>query len=246
MADCRRSLQLVSKSDKPWFRAAKALLALDKLDEAEACIQNALILNPNHTEINNLAKKIQQRKDYLAKLKAEQEAREAERKREEAMMKIALEARNISHRRTEEQQNPLAGDYKIRFAEKDDPRTPLLFPTMLVYYTPGVDLTELVTARSDLIAGFPETVRIQEQLMEVLGDQMPWDEKRDYRPGNVECYMETKTGGLVKVGQRVSLLEALSNEKVEIVDGLVVIYVVTKRWTGEFIGTWKLQKMRGQ
>lgn len=155
-------------------------------------------------------------------------------------MKIALEARGISARKTKDQLNPLAGEYVLRFETKDDPSTQLLWPTMLVYYQPGIDFTRLQEARSDLIAGFPETMTVGEQMAEVLAQ--PVD--ADYRPGNVDVYMETKTRGLVKVGQRVSLLAALSNPKVEVVDGVVMLYVVAKRFAEEFVTTWKLQKMR--
>jgi hypothetical protein len=52
--------------------------------------------------------------------------------------------------------------------------------------------------------------------------------------------MSTKTGGLVKVGKKVSLLELLSGGKVEIVDGLVkVLVVVPKARNAEFIEKWK-------
>ena len=244
IVDCRSMLAIDATKEKAWFRAAKALLQLDKLEEAKMCVENAWILKPENREIQELAKKIEERTKYLAKMETERVAREKKAKEQGYMLSIALQAREISVRKTKDQQNSLAGEWKVRFEQEGNLETQLLFPTMMVYHTPGVDYTQLITTKSDLIAGWPETVRVEEEIREVLAHKQQWDERGVYRPGNVEAYMETKTGGLVKVGQKVSLLAALSNPKVEVVDGLVVLYVVAKNCTEDFIKTWKKQKMR--
>jgi hypothetical protein len=229
ITDCRDALKITPNAEKTWFRSAKALLALDKVEEAEACIANAIMLNPEHTQINELAGKIEKRKEHLEKLEAVRRERERKKKWEEDAIKIALKARNIPTKKTNSPPEMPDG-IKIAFAEQGKPESGLTFPILLIYH---------LHLQTDMIAAMPETTTVGEQLTEVLAEPQPWDDKREYTVGGVECYMETKTGGLVKVGRKVSLLELLSGGKVEVVDGLVKVLVIPRARNAEFIEKWK-------
>lgn len=50
----------------------------------------------------------------------------------------------------------------------------------------------------------------------------------EYTPEGVESFAETREGGLVKVGRKVRLLDLLAGGKVEVVDGVVKVFVVPK------------------
>ncbi|KAA8909461.1 tetratricopeptide repeat domain-containing protein [Sphaerosporella brunnea] len=235
ITDCREALKITPNAEKTWFRSAKALLALDKVDEAETCIANAVMLAPEHTQILDLQEKIKKRKEHLEKLDAERRERESKKKWAADAIKIALQARNISTRKTSSPPE-LPDGIKIAFAEEGKPESGLTFPVLLIYH---------LHLQTDMIAAMPETTTVGEQLTEVLSEPLPWDEKKEYSVNSVECYMETKMGGLVKFGRKVSLLELLSGGKVEIVDGLVKVLVVPRARNAEFIEKWK-KTMRSQ
>jgi tetratricopeptide (TPR) repeat protein len=229
ITDCKAALKLDVKQDKAWFRAAKALLALDKIEEAEACIDNAIMLKPDHTQVADLGKKIKARKDHLEKMENQRKERERKKKWEEEAIKMSLQAREISTKSTK-QPPEMPDGVKIKFMEEGKIESGLLFPVLLIYH---------LHLQTDMIAAMPETTSVGDQLTEVLAEPLEWDEQREYNPNSVECYMETKTGGLVKVGKNVSLLAVLSNGKCEITDGLVRILVVPKKRNAEFIENWK-------
>jgi hypothetical protein len=78
--------------------------------------------------------------------------------------------------------------------------------------------------QSDFIKVFYETETILDHLGYIF--PLPWDSAKEYKKETVDCYMETISGGLIKVGKKLSLLRILSSGKVEVVDGLIKIYVV--------------------
>jgi hypothetical protein len=107
-----------------------------------------------------------------------------------------------------------------------DPTSTLAFPTVLLYP---------LALESDFIKEFNETETLGHHLDYIL--PVPWD-KVLYTPKRVECYMETITGGLVKVGRNVTLLKILTTANVEVVDGVARIFVLPKSkaegWVQEF------------
>ncbi|KAI5797747.1 hypothetical protein EDC01DRAFT_651173 [Geopyxis carbonaria] len=244
IADCRAALSRQPQREKPWFRAARALLAIDRVPEAAACIENAMALKPEHAQIAELAVKIRQRGDFLAKKEAETKAREAAKASAARDIAIALQARGIVSKKTSAEPWAFAEEYPIAFTAPGDPRTPLVFPTVLVYYVPGTDLTRLAAAKTDLVARFSEQSSIGEQLAEVLAQPLPWDGAREFTPDGVEAYLETLVGGLVKWGRRVSLMEVLAGGKTAVLDGVVVAYVVPKALGKRFVEDWRKMKMR--
>jgi hypothetical protein len=70
---------------------------------------------------------------------------------------------------------------------------------------------------------------------------LPWDEQHEYTTANVEAYMETSTGGLIKVG-KMSLAKVLGSGKPEVVDGLATISVVPKDRAAGWIEEFKKRK----
>jgi hypothetical protein len=57
-------------------------------------------------------------------------------------------------------------------------------------------------------------------------------------------FLETKTGGLMKVGRKITLYEALRGDKIVVKDGVVRLLVVPKARTTEFIEGFK-KRVRG-
>ncbi|CAD0107654.1 unnamed protein product [Aureobasidium uvarum] len=86
-------------------------------------------------------------------------------------------------------------------------------------------------------ASFAEDESVGQHLEYIF--PLPWDEDEQYLPENVECYIETKTGGLVKAGKKMALLRILNTGKVEIVDSLLRINVVPKNRAQEWVDNFK-------
>jgi hypothetical protein len=111
------------------------------------------------------------------------------------------------------------------------PESTLEFPTVLLYP---------MDAQSDFIKAFSEMHSIEDHLEYIF--PLPWDSKKEYTMDSVECYMDTHTGGLIKAGKKLPLLQILSGSKVEVVDELVRIYVVPVKRSKEFIAAIKARK----
>ncbi|KAK2018167.1 TPR-like protein [Colletotrichum eremochloae] len=146
------------------------------------------------------------------------------------LLRAALAARGIRTRTTA--QPPEMEDARMRLVpDEDDPASSLSFPAVLLYP---------LRLESDFIKAFNETERLADHLEYIL--PVPWDDKGEYTPDGVECYMETAAGGLVKVGKKATLLKILSGGSVEVVDGIVRVYVVPAARAKGWIEEFKLKK----
>ena len=117
-----------------------------------------------------------------------------------------------------------------------DPISPtsiLMFPVVLLYP---------LHLQSDFVKGFSETDTVSQHLEYIF--PLPWDEKQDYTLGTVDYYMETGSGGMIKVGKKVSLGKVLGSPGVEIVDGVVRINVLIKARAAAWIEEMKARKLR--
>lgn len=244
VADCRRALQLQPMNAKHWYRAARAMSEISKLEEAKACIENARQLLPTHTQIEALEKKIVEKIATRDRRLREMKEREEKEKLEKRKLAIATQARGFNVR----------GGFKrpdgrgLEFEEPGNVATQLTIPIVAVYYTEGADLSRTGQPggpESDLVERVPESATVGDTLREVLSVPLPWDQRKDFAMlAGVEVYAETETSGLVKAGVKVSLLELLGGGKVVLVDGVLALYIVPKRLNKTFIEAWKKQKMR--
>lgn len=224
-------LQVNPHNVKAHYRSASALYALDKIYEALDVCYRGLKLDESNQAMKTLLEKIQKR----SRVKEEQDRKrraEQERKRQEKQLLLtALQARNIRLRGSGKTP-PNMADAELRLVP--DPLSPtstLEFPTMLLYPMHN---------QSDFIKAFAEKDAIYQHLSIMLPP--PWDTPREYTLGSVECYMDTISGGMIKVGKKVSLLEILGADNVEVLDGLVRIYVVPTRLAPTWIAEVKSKR----
>ncbi|OAQ97035.1 hypothetical protein LLEC1_05784, partial [Akanthomyces lecanii] len=115
----------------------------------------------------------------------------------------------------------------------DDPRSRLAFPALLLYP---------LHFETDFVKSFEETHSLEDHLDYIF--PLPWDEHGAYRLPSVSCYVETKDGGLLRMGRKASLLKMLSTGKVEVVDEVVRIFVLPTDKAAEWIVEFKEQKAR--
>ena len=164
---------------------------------------------------------------------AKDRRRLAELKRKKLEIQVldaALKARKVVLRGSKDP--PDLEDATIRLSP--DPLSPtslLEFPVMLLYPMHN---------QTDLIKAWAEKDAITHHLSYIM--PLPWDNKNEYKLSTVDCYMDTISGGLMKVGKKLTLLEALSNGKTEIVDGLVRMYVVPTSLAPQWIEEVKKKK----
>lgn len=206
-------------------------MALDKLSEAEWACDRGLALDSANAPLTMLKTKINTRKDYIASVARARQQREEKAASERATLALALKARNITTRTTE--QPPDLEDAEMKLQDVMDPSSTLSFPVILLYPT---------DSQSDFIKSFSEREKLDQHLDYIF--PLPWDEKREYTVDNVEAYMETTVGGLIKVGKKMSLGKVLGSGKTDVVDGLVRVNVVPKAQAAGWIEEFK--KRRGK
>lgn len=230
--DCTAALRLNPRNIKAYYRAARALLKVDRIEEADDMCARGLSFDEENKGLRAVADAIVKRaKEVDARRKKEEERKASERRRE-YLLKSALAARNIPVRKTDKP--PEMEDAKVSLVpDPEDPRSNLSFPVLLLYP---------VHFETDFIKGFEETHTLEDHLGYVF--PLPWDEEKVYSLANVTCYVETKEGGLLKMGKKASLLKVLSTGKVEVVDELVRIYVLPTNKADEWIAKFKEQKAK--
>lgn len=225
-------LKLNPSNVKAHYRSASALLALDKVHEAIDVCYRGLQIDPSNAALQKLSDKVQARVKFKNEQDRKKKAEIVRLRREKATLYAAIKSRNINMRGTAKP--PDMDDADIHLTPDPlSPRSTLVFPVLLLYPMHN---------QTDFIKVFAEKDPIIDHLTYIM--PLPWDTTGEYSVENVDCYMDTVSGGLVKVGKKKSLLEALSDQKTEIVDGLVRIHVVPTKLAPMWIE--KFKKMKGK
>lgn len=228
--DCASALRLNPKNVKAYYRSSLALFALDKLAEASDACTRGLTIDPSNAALKGFATKIEARHTSLSAIEQKKREREQRAQKEKFMLKTALRARNIRMRNTA--QPPEMEDASIHLSpDPIAPTSTLMFPVVLLYP---------LHLQSDFVKAFSETDTVPNHLEYIF--PLPWDEKHEYMLGSVEFYMETGSGGLIKVGKKVSLGKVLGSDGMEIVDGIVRINVLLKARAAGWIEELKVRK----
>lgn len=221
LQDTARALGVDPRSSKAFYRAAKALAALGRFVEAIDCCDHGLEIDASNTEMAKLKEKIVA--DGVRNEKRQQEQRERERRRKEldATMTRAYVSRglwieespnppdNPSAPMFDESQVPTHSltSYPLNasdppYAPPDPIRTPLQFPTLLVYPQ---------HTQSDFIQAFHEDTTIGAQLDVVFPPEargsIQWDHAGQYVSTNLQVYATTKKMRLLKIPRGLSLRE---------------------------------------
>lgn len=166
----------------------------------------------------------------LASVQQKKQERGQRAQKEKLMLYTALRARNIRVRTSA--QPPEMEDAAVHLSP--DPLSPtstLMFPVVLLY---PLDL------QSDFVKAFSEMDTVPQHLEYIF--PLPWDTAQSYTLQSVEYYMETGSGGLVKVGKNVTLGKVLGSDGVEVVDGIVRINVLPKSKAKGWIEEMKVRK----
>lgn len=194
----------------------------------DAC-SSGLKFDASNAALRALLEKLESRRDTLAQLEQTRVAREKRVQLEGAALRTALASRSVIARATDSP--PELEDAAISLSDPEDPTSALSFPVIFLYP---------LHAQTDFIKAIQEDETLTQHLQYIL--PVPWDTNSEYNLDAVECYMETAAGGLIKAGKKLPLIKLLGSGKVEIVDGLVRIFVVPKVRATEWIEQFKLRR----
>jgi tetratricopeptide (TPR) repeat protein len=228
--DCGSALKINGRNVKAYYRSAKALLALGKIEDADNACAKGLEVDVENAALKGVAREIIKKNEEISRRRKIETEREQKSRLELVTLRTALKARGIKTRKTA--QPPEMEDAKIQMVPDPlDPTSTISFPTILLYP---------LHLESDFIKAFNELEPVGHHLSYIL--PLPWDMKGEYTPNSVECYIETTTGGLLKVGKKATLLKVLTAENVEVVDEVVKIFVVPKSKALAWIQEFKTKK----
>lgn len=225
--DCYAALRLNPRNLKAWYRSAKALLAVGRVEEADDACAGGLAVDASNGPLRAVARDIVARAEAARRKAAAEDGQRLEAARRLVGLRKALDARGIKVRQSA--RPPEMGDARLELVEdgQQDGGGTLTFPAVLLYPA---------HYESDFIKAFSERESLMQHFAYVF--PLPWDREGEYSANGVECFMETTSGGLVRVGKKVTLLKVLAMDNVEVVDGVVKIYVVPKAkaegWVKEF------------
>ncbi|PWN48076.1 hypothetical protein IE53DRAFT_381635 [Violaceomyces palustris] len=243
LRDTSSCLGVNPRNEKAFYRAARALLALDKLDEALDCCDHALEIDGGNLAVKKLKEKVSKRKDEVERREKEKKERERRKKELDLALKQAFLSRGLwletspkppsnpepahfdpdSLPPNSKDSLPLLGS--TAWKSPDPIRTPLILPTFFIYPQ---------YSQSDFISHYHEDTPLSAHLdlmfpPESRG-QLPWDTKGEYVNSNLNVYATTKKKRLLKIGKKLSLREVMDQAakdsetgKVEDRDGMVMM-----------------------
>jgi hypothetical protein len=179
--------------------------------------------------LTGLKSRITLRGRELDKTRKQRLAREEKKAREHYLLQQALKQRKVHVKTTSKPPN--MDDAVPKLSDPADAASTLSVPVLILY-----PLAE----QTDLIKQFEENHSLNDHLAYIF--PLPWDKLNEYVAENVDCYIGTPSGGLVKAGKKLSLRKIFETGKIEMVDGMLQVYVVPRTKAETWISTYKERK----
>ncbi|KAH6634575.1 hypothetical protein B0J18DRAFT_416638 [Chaetomium sp. MPI-SDFR-AT-0129] len=229
--DCAAALRLNPRNIKAFYRSARALLAVNKITEADDACARGLEIDSSNKPLLALAQDIIKTAGTDATKRKREEDRLSAERQKEKLLQVALKARGIKMRSTG--RPPDMEDARVMLSPDElDPTSALVFPTILLYPC---------HFESDFIKAFSERESLQQHFGYVF--PLPWDRTGEYSPAGVDCFVETGNG-LLRIGNKVPLLNLLKDGAVEVVDNLLKVFVVPKARSNGWVKEYKEDKAK--
>lgn len=235
--DCKAALILDPKNQKAIFRSCTAFLAVGRAQEAlELCdyAKSCEVFNDAMKNIETAAKK--KLADNIAREKREL-ARKEIAEATEKNLELAIKVRKILQITTKAPP-ALPDGVPIHLEDPLDPTSTLLVPVLLLY---PCDL------QSDFLAEVDIGSTPGQALNTVFEHPPMWfsgDHVAQYDVKNLEVFVQTESGGLVKIGKKVSFESVLSapKPKVPLIDNVITLHCVPKEKREQWLKTWSKDK----
>lgn len=254
ITDCKTVLStLDSKHEKSIFRAGKALLAVDRVDESIDILEYGVKVVPESQSIPVLLQQAKERYERLKELEQKRRKAEELKQTKKLNLQAAIDAHGftlLSSTHTDDGEggsnynSMFPTDTRIHLEDELNPASTLVVPIMFLY---PVDMQSDIMQQADV-----SSTTINDFLQQLFGDELPpWaiPETGNSEYSNLkslEVYAQTDSGGLVKVGKNSTLEKIFSLKKpvVPIIDGVPRLYVVPKTKSKEWLGTWNKDHAR--
>ncbi|TKY88478.1 hypothetical protein EX895_002466 [Sporisorium graminicola] len=220
LRDTSAVLGLNERSEKAYYRATRALLALDRFQDAIDCAAHGVKVNPDNAEIAALKSKAEQKLADVERRKKEAEERARRKDLLAKTLQQALLVRGLWLETTprppdnpqpahfDPESLPASSKDTLPLSESWTPpdiiRTPLVLPVFLMYPQ---------HAQSDFIPDFHEDSTLTAYLSTIFPrDQLgslPWDSRREYYDDNLNVYATTRKQRLLKLGKKLTLRQVM-------------------------------------
>ena len=231
--DCKEGLKLDPKNVKAYYRMAKAFYAIEKYDEAKQALEFSLKIKPENLASSALLRQITEKERQVEEARQRKEQERIEKLALDTLLNDAIKFRGYTNIATPKPAEILSGA-KIHLEDAKDVESQLILPATIIY--PTSDEFDFIAEISELSSPL--------ELMEIVLDRpAEWHEDpkhKNFTPKTMEAYMETESGGLIKVGKKATLNKALGTQspKIPLFDYSVRLYFVPKVDSAEWVSKW--------
>ena len=249
--DCSRALRINEKNVKALYRSARACVAVERLDEAQDAIARGLKLDPTNKPLLKQLDLLENRIKAQISRQKEEDSRKALQTRHKHNLDHALRIRSVTLVKTANPPDLPAGS-ELQLSDPDDTTSALQMPCVLLYP---------LAYQSDFLARVYEVDTISDQLSTVLSDTPPWDTEHEYTPEAVDVFVETrrlepevagkmtmeeiqKTSALIKCAPQTTITQVLANPKIDLVDGVLRLFVVPRAKSKDWISAFKAERVK--
>ncbi|KAH3902164.1 related to Hsp70/Hsp90 co-chaperone CNS1 [Saccharomycodes ludwigii] len=231
--DSKKSLEYNPKNIKAYYRIGKALFYIDKLEESTEAINFGLKFDPENKPLQSLLLNVNKKKIEKEASKKQTLAHLKEIERQEELLKASLDVRRFTNINTSHPADILK-EAKMYLEEKDVVDSQLIFPAVVLYPT---------TDEFDFIAETGELSTPNELLQLVMQRPQEYFQQsghENFSVKNLQVFMETEAGGLVKVGKNMTFHDILKTEKpvIPLFDRSLRVYFVPKQESAEWLNNW--------
>ncbi|SCU88202.1 LAFA_0E11298g1_1 [Lachancea sp. 'fantastica'] len=231
--DCKSVLDINPKNVKCYYRVAKAFQGLDRTDEAKQTIHFALQLDPENQALLSLLERITTREKEVQAYEAQKQKVKDEKERLQTLLDASLILRGYKNIDTT---NPpeLLEKANCYLEDGNDVQSQLIFPAMIFYPT---------SDEFDFMGAVGELSTSEDLLNVVLQRPQEWFDDpihENFTSKKLLGFMETESGGLVKIGKKVTFHDVLKMQKpiIPLFDRSLRIYFVPKSLSEEWLSKW--------
>lgn len=231
--DCKKALIIDEKNVKACYRSGRAFFAIERYDEAKQILEYGISVDETNESMKQLLQKIVEKEEKKAAAEKKRVEQENMKKLQKTMLDNVYKLRNFSTIKSERPIEFLQ-EAPMHLEDPTDPESQMIFPLLILY--PVSEEMDFIGEVSELTT--PQVV------IDIIMDREPaWfaDPKHKYFSAkNMQAYMETESGGLVKVGRNTAFNKPLSQEspKVPLLDNAIRLYLVPKQESAAWISTW--------
>lgn len=234
---CQKALQYNPKNLKCYYRIGKAFFSLGKLKEARESVQFGLNIEKDNKSLALLLQAIDNKEEEIEKNEAKKAEEQRKKQNLQFILDGSLKLRNITNIATSKP-SELLQEAGISLEDPVDPESQLIFPALIMYPT---------TEEFDFVAKVGELTTVQELIDLVMQRPEEWFQMQGHENFSAKSlvgFMETQSGGLVKVGKKVTFHDIFKKEKpdVPMFDHAVKIYLVPKSESEGWVSMWDKSK----